>query len=371
MDYRINIIIPVYNGEEYITQTIKSILKAGKGEVLIILVDDGSTDQSGIICKKYQEQFDNILYFRKENGGIVSARNKGLELAFGDYICFCDQDDIIEDDFFDVMLKNIEEKECDVVICGTNRYVNGEKIVCEQFQDGLWVADDIMQKIIYPVLFYGTDLGRPSKERWVGSIWKCIIKRALIEQYHLKFRKYVNYEDDLLFFIDVLTHAHKVGMLSYIGYNWRINSKSETYNWKYIENYCDKYMQFTNDMINMITKICDDQRVIQNYRLYQLCTMYEGFILNEGSIHNKKNLLKKIQVIKKVIKQNEYEKAISFRNHISKSSFRKRAALSLISHKQWFLAYFWLVSYKKLREKIIKHKIWFILEQKIKARSKD
>ena len=65
IDYRINIIIPVYNGEKYIRQTIKSVLKAGKGEVQIILIDDGSTDQSRIICEKYQEQFDNILYFRK------------------------------------------------------------------------------------------------------------------------------------------------------------------------------------------------------------------------------------------------------------------------------------------------------------------
>ena len=92
----ITVIIPVYNGERYLRDTIEAVLRAVYNKLEVLLIDDGSTDSSSQICKEFAENDRRVVYIRQENGGIVAARNKGLELAKGEYICFCDQDDLTE-----------------------------------------------------------------------------------------------------------------------------------------------------------------------------------------------------------------------------------------------------------------------------------
>ena len=98
MEINLTVIIPVYNGEKYISRLVHSIqvhndLKQEKIEIL--LVDDGSTDKSEKICKAVCQDNDNIMYLKKTNGGIASARNFGLNYARGKYVTFADQDDIV------------------------------------------------------------------------------------------------------------------------------------------------------------------------------------------------------------------------------------------------------------------------------------
>ncbi|MBQ8027245.1 MAG: glycosyltransferase family 2 protein [Clostridia bacterium] len=95
--YKISVIIPVYNCEKYIKSCVESL----KGQTMpsdefqIVFINDGSPDNSGEICRSYSESEKNIVYFEKENGGVSSARNKGIELAEGKYIMFLDADDTL------------------------------------------------------------------------------------------------------------------------------------------------------------------------------------------------------------------------------------------------------------------------------------
>lgn len=103
-----SIIIPVYNGEKTLTRCIESILQQNYSDMELILVNDGSTDTSGSICKTYSSNHVNVTYVEKENGGVSSARNTGLEKATGRFILFVDSDDYVTDNYFTV-LEQIDE----------------------------------------------------------------------------------------------------------------------------------------------------------------------------------------------------------------------------------------------------------------------
>ena len=127
----ISIVIPVYNGEKFIEDTYRMLCESEERDFEILFVDDGSKDRSGEILKKLAEQDARVRYERKENGGIASARNYGLERAKGEYVCFLDQDDYVKKDMFSLMLSDIESTGADFVQAGTNRVINGvEESAC-------------------------------------------------------------------------------------------------------------------------------------------------------------------------------------------------------------------------------------------------
>lgn len=98
---KLSIVVPVYNVENYLRKCIDSLVAITNIEYEIFLIDDGSTDKSGQICDEFAQQYaDKITVIHKENGGVSSARNKGIELATGEWIYFCDADDWIESDLF-------------------------------------------------------------------------------------------------------------------------------------------------------------------------------------------------------------------------------------------------------------------------------
>lgn len=114
----ISVIVPVYNVEEYLRECIESIIIQIYSNLEIILVDDGSTDNSGIICDEYAEIDYRIRVIHKQNGGLSSARNIGIQSASGEYIGFVDSDDIIDQDMFSEMISAAKNYNADIVICG-------------------------------------------------------------------------------------------------------------------------------------------------------------------------------------------------------------------------------------------------------------
>lgn len=114
----ISVIIPVYNVEKYLRRCIDSVLAQTYANLEIILVDDGSQDNSGAICDEYKEMDDRIVVIHKENGGLSSARNIGLDVAQGEYIGFIDSDDYIEKDMFEYLHNLLTKSDADISTCG-------------------------------------------------------------------------------------------------------------------------------------------------------------------------------------------------------------------------------------------------------------
>ncbi|MEC4114115.1 glycosyltransferase [Myroides pelagicus] len=116
----ISVIVPVYNVQDYVAQCIESIINQSYQNLEIIIVNDGTKDNSADICRKYAEKDSRIVFLEKENGGISSARNFGLDRATGDYISFVDSDDFLYEKYFEVLLHHLAD--ADIVFCNANFY---------------------------------------------------------------------------------------------------------------------------------------------------------------------------------------------------------------------------------------------------------
>lgn len=141
---QISIIVPVYNVEKYLKRCIDSILLQTFKDFEIILVDDGSTDKSGSICDEYSMIDNRIKVIHKENGGLSSARNIGINLAKGKYIAFVDSDDYINERMYEILYKFIEETKADIAICNYkkvndnisfNKKINYDEINIKKFNN--------------------------------------------------------------------------------------------------------------------------------------------------------------------------------------------------------------------------------------------
>ena len=125
--------MPVYNVEKYVSQAIESVLNQSNDEWELIIINDGSTDDSFNICKRYSENNNRIKLINKNNSGVADARNKGLENSKGDYIIFLDSDDYLENECLDKLNRNISN-EMDIYICSFERvFKDGNKRIFNRY----------------------------------------------------------------------------------------------------------------------------------------------------------------------------------------------------------------------------------------------
>lgn len=137
----ISVIVPVYNVQDYVSRCIKSILEQSFKNFEVILVNDGSTDNSLKICQEYENKDKRVKLLSQPNQGLSAARNTGLEIADGYFICFVDSDDFIEKDYLKLLLENIKSTDSDISMCEyflTDE--KGEKISIEKFNEPEGIA---------------------------------------------------------------------------------------------------------------------------------------------------------------------------------------------------------------------------------------
>jgi glycosyltransferase involved in cell wall biosynthesis len=126
---KLSIIVPVYKVEQYIHKCVDSILAQTFTDFELILVNDGSPDNCGEICDEYSKKDNRIKVIHKENGGLSTARNAGLDLAKGDYVGFVDSDDWIESDMYELLYKMCENNNCDIAICTSKIHYTNRTII--------------------------------------------------------------------------------------------------------------------------------------------------------------------------------------------------------------------------------------------------
>ena len=172
---KVSVIVPIYNVEKYLEKCINSLLSQTLEDIQIILVNDGSKDNSGNIAKEYEKNNnDRVIYVEKENGGLSDARNYGLKYATGDFIVFLDSDDYIEKNAYEEMYNKAIEENADYVEC-----------------DFIWeFPNKIRVDKQYP---YKNKKEMLSFVR--GVAWNKLIKRQLIIDNNLEFPKGLRYED--------------------------------------------------------------------------------------------------------------------------------------------------------------------------------
>lgn len=228
----ISVVVPVYNVEKYLERCIESLIAQTYDELEIILVDDGSTDSSGCICDEYAKQYENIIVIHKENGGLSSARNKGLDNARGEFIGFVDSDDWIHPNMYSILYELLVSNDADV---SSAKYVfrKNEKKVDETDKGQVFVFQD--REIVEFYLKY-------SYENKIGEypVWNKLYKRELFKL--VRFEEKTVYED--------------------IVPNYRIMSVIK----KFVKTTQPLYYYFENN--NSITR---NKLSIQDFQLLKVC----------------------------------------------------------------------------------------------------
>lgn len=215
----ISIIVPVYNVETYLAECVDSVIASSifdKCELL--LIDDGSTDNSYVLCQEYQKLYSNIASYSFQNAGLSAARNRGVHLAKGKYIFFLDSDDAIMPDYLEILYHEIKDKCCDMVVAGFSRFEDKNETASHVFRKVL-ECNQVLTGCRYLEK-------RMDNDDWDNQVWCALYSRAFLEKNRLDFCEEVRLYEDILFSNEILLFAEKVYMIPAYGYLYRIRSQS-------------------------------------------------------------------------------------------------------------------------------------------------
>lgn len=221
----ISVIIPMYNAEEFIMRCINSILNQTYGYFELIIIDDGSTDNSYNIVKEIKDK--RIKLIKKKNSGVSSSRNMGLDLAIGKYITFVDADDMLNKNFFEDSVSLLKKYSLDFIIGGTiKKYSNYEQAHClKNFTLKIYENENII-KLQEKIIGYSSKLLPEINDCFMsGSVCKMFNSDLLKGIY---FKTNLNTGEDIIFNLEILEKSKKIGIVNNIWYYYYIYTNSST-----------------------------------------------------------------------------------------------------------------------------------------------
>jgi len=248
MDKKVSIIIPIYNTEKYLEECLESVINQTYQNLEIILINDGSKDNSLKICKEFQKKDNRIILIDKENSGVSNTRNVGIYASTGDYITFVDSDDIVEKDAIETMVWYITNYNTDVV--RTNFALNDfigqipKKLIGKTEKENM-----------NNVLYYFLNAQIPA--------FMCLflIKKEVILDNNLQLNEELVMMEDTLFFVNLVRYIDSIYISDKKTYNYRIHDESSSNSIKRVEKNIKSVIK-VNEEINKI--ISNDLKEITN-----------------------------------------------------------------------------------------------------------
>lgn len=206
MSKKISVIIPCYNAGKVLTRCLDSILEQSYSNKEILLVNDGSVDDTAAICDEYAAKMNCIRVVHQENAGVSAARNTALNIATGEYITFVDSDDTADPEYLQNLMR---WSEYDFVTAGYSWQTSDLSWREHIFPDKDASIDNLKKQ---PSVFMG--------KYYFGSPWATLMKRALIEKAHLRFNTEIHSGEDTLFIFQYLQNASSIKIVPQCGYNY-------------------------------------------------------------------------------------------------------------------------------------------------------
>lgn len=322
---KVSIIVPIYNMERYLEQCIQSLLNQTYKNIEIILVNDGSSDKSAFICKKYAGQDSRIIYVEQDNQGVSAARNEGLYRATGYWIAFVDGDDWIALDMIAALVKNAGSN--DVVIGDVYAVKDSQVIRTGFFRPD--ISEYCKGKTLYLI---GNSLGcfayGITELCNLGVPWARLYRRVFILENHLEFTVGIRRMQDMIFNINVFAKTQKIGFCNYPVYYYRITGESA----------CRRYdPHFTAVMDQVLSEINDlignspDPEIQSLYVFKRLQLLQENISLYYGHLQCTLSYKEKKQGIKQLCLVEENVTAL---NTYDNRLFSKKQQIIL-----WLLAH--------------------------------
>lgn len=230
-DIKVSIIVPVYNAEKYLQRTIEALRQQTLQEIEIILIDDGSRDNSGCICDCAATEDGRICCIHKKNEGVSAARNDGLRIARGKYIMFCDADDKPKAEWAETMYEAILKNEADLAICEVEKKTKKSSETLTLPYSGL-ISDrnKIIHNVIMPMMVWGYAPEGAVLPNIYGSVWNRIFRKDIIEKNKIIFNAEIPIGEDLLFNLEYIFTIDRIEFINNSLYEYFENANSATHN---------------------------------------------------------------------------------------------------------------------------------------------
>ncbi len=321
---KISVIIPVYNVENYLRRGLDSVINQTYSNLEIIIIDDGSKDNSSKICDEYSLKDKRIKVVHKQNEGVSKARNAGLQIATGDFVTFMDPDDVIHERMYELLYKEITEKKTDLVMCGFKHIFEKDNVEKRVVENNLTKLE---KESIYPYLLkIGTTEkdGNIHTENVMGCVWRVLFSRDIIADVTFPDLKL---SEDLVFMMDVFNKNPKVAVVNepLYGYFQRATSAMHNFNEDKIK---EKMKSFEMVLLKSKNKVSEDQHNAYKYHVY-------ASLINELIRNQKPDLVEKIintEFMNSLYSENNYKLAL--KNAIG---FNHKIAYFMIKHQKYKL----------------------------------
>lgn len=294
---KISIIIPVYNSEKFLDACVCSVINQTYNNLEIILVDDGSTDNSGALCDKWKVTDSRIKVIHQKNQGVSAARNHGLETATGDFISFIDSDDVVEPEMYELLMGIVVNRGADIAHCGYKRLdeqgnvlkeVSGTHVTIEQS------AAEAVKCMLEGVYF-------------VGGLWNKLYSYKTVKG--LRFCEELKNNEDILFNVLAFQNAESIIFVDETKYCYYERSSSACNQMKQ-----ERQLRDSAFAADIMLEQCKDYailNVVQNWNFETKCNLYR-FLLMDGQsetveaellrcwLHNNRFVLKRKRAKRKI-----------------------------------------------------------------------
>ena len=208
----VSIIVPVYNAEVYLEKCIESLIGQTYNNIEIILINDGSNDNSLEICNRYKNKDKRVIVINKNNSGVSDTRNYGISICKGKYLCFVDSDDYVKENYVSSLIFSMNDHKLSV--CNYKLF-NGciEEKNNRIFKNGTKRSVEIMEKIL-------------DGKSFDGYVWNKMFSKSIINKNNIKFDSELSIWEDMIFVIDYLNYIDEVTFSQNEEYIYRINNES-------------------------------------------------------------------------------------------------------------------------------------------------
>lgn len=312
---KITVVIPIYNCEQYVDILLQQLVEQSYKDFEVIMINDGSTDKSSDICRKYQSMDERFRYYEYANEGVSSTRNKGISLAKGEYIIFFDADDRIDND----ILYNLDK-----IACNTD----ADMIVFGYYME-LLKNETVVQKTVFAsqnsTLIYkdnASAMFMPWNNSLMYNVWNRMIKTNVIKDNSLQFDVNLSMGEDLDFILDVLGACNTVYISDKVMYHYIRERKGSATSNTYIKNWFEVRTEEKERLDSKFEKLGYYNVQYKNFLDKRYIERVIGCIENEfkhKSVGHKDRYL----AIKKMIKSNEVQNTLSNEEVVYNSSFIK------------------------------------------------
>ncbi len=344
---KISIIVPVYNVEQYIDKCLESLVNQTFRDIEIIIVDDGSPDNSSAIYNRYAERDQRIKVVKKENAGVSEARNTGMEVATGEFFMFVDSDDWLPLDSCEILYSQYEKTQADMILADTYLVINGKIQKNDVFSEAFTTTDLNFLKA-YQKTCIGYCYNPKPAIKWnipgLGSPWNKLFKASIIRENNLKFDQYVKgiYDDNLF----TLYYLSNIKSLSYVKrpvYYFRLVDGSLTQGYK--ANTLDINERIFTRINDFMESTNDKKYFMEAFYVYVIRRFSKSMNVYFFANNNTKTKKEVFSELKKVMNSEPYKTAV--KNVDSSRLLKNHKVVTMIARLQSPRIMWWCLKIKR------------------------